>query len=118
MDSMKDSVALVTGGARGIGRAIALRYAQEGAKVLIADIDLEGAKAVAEEIRAAGGSAEACLTDIGQPEQSTAMVARAVARFGRLDVMVNNAGVIRVKRVLDLAPEDWDYVNDVNARGL
>jgi meso-butanediol dehydrogenase/(S,S)-butanediol dehydrogenase/diacetyl reductase len=118
MDSMKDSVALVTGGARGIGRAIALRYAKEGAKVFIADIELAGAQAVADEIRAAGGSAEACLTDIGQPEQSTAMVARAVARFGRLDVMVNNAGVIRVKRLLDLTPEDWDYVNDVNARGL
>ena len=118
MESMKDSVALVTGGARGIGRAIALRYAQEGAAVFVADIDLAGAQAVAGEIRTAGGSADACLTDIGEPKESAAMVARAVARFGRLDVMVNNAGVIRVKRLLDLTPEDWDYNNNVNARGL
>ena len=118
MDSLKGSVALVTGGARGIGRAIALRYAQEGASVFVADVDLAGAKAVAEAIRSAGGSADACLTDIGKPEESAAMVARAVARFGRLDVLVNNAGVIRVKRLLELTPEDWDYNNDVNARGL
>ena len=118
MESLKGLTALVTGGAHGIGRAIANRYAKEGAAVFIADVDLAGAQAVVEAIRAAGGSADACLTDIGQPEDSAAMVARAVARFGRLDVMVNNAGVIRVRRLLDLTPEDWDYNNDVNARGL
>jgi meso-butanediol dehydrogenase/(S,S)-butanediol dehydrogenase/diacetyl reductase len=118
METLKGSVALVTGGARGIGRAIALRYGQAGANVMIADIDHAGAKAVAGEIRAAGGSAEACFTDIGRPEESTAMVARTAERFGRLDVLVNNAGVIRVARLLDLTPEDWDYNNNVNARGL
>ena len=118
MQSLQDSIALVTGGARGIGRAIALRYAQEGAAVFIADVDLAGAQAVARQIQAAGGSADACLTDIGQPEESAAMVAGAVTRFGRLDVMVNNAGVIRVRRLLELTPEDWDYNNNVNARGL
>ena len=118
MENLKDSIALVTGGARGIGRAIALRYGQAGADVMIADIDLAGAQAVAAEIRAAGGSADACLTDIGRPEESTAMVARTVERFGRLDVLVNNAGVIRVTRLLDLTPEDWDFNNNVNARGL
>jgi len=118
MHSLKDSVALVTGGARGIGRAIALRYAQEGAMVLVADVDLAGAQAVAAEIRAAGASADACVTDIGKPEESPAMVARAVERFGRLDVMVNNAGVIRVRPLLELTPDDWDYNNDINARGL
>ncbi len=118
METLQGSVALVTGGARGIGRAIALRYGREGASVFVADIDLAGAEAVAGEIRVAGGSADACLTDIGQPEESAAMVAGAVARFGRLDVMVNNAGVIRVRRLLELTPEDWDYNNNVNARGL
>ncbi len=118
METLKGSVALVTGGARGIGRAIALRYGQAGAEVMIADIDLAGAQAGAAEIRAAGGSADACLTDIGRPEESAAMVARTVERFGRLDVLVNNAGVIRVARLLDLTPEDWDYNNNVNARGL
>ena len=118
MENLKGSVALVTGGARGIGRAIALRYGQAGADVMIADIDLEGAQAVAGEIRAAGGSADACLTDIGRPEESAAMVTGCVDRFGRLDVMVNNAGVIRVGRLLELTPGDWDYNNNVNARGL
>ncbi len=118
MENLKDSIALVTGGARGIGRAIALRYGQAGAEVMIADIDLAGAQAGAAEIRAAGGSADACLTDIGRPEESAAMVARTVERFGRLDVLVNNAGVIRVTRLLDLTPEDWDFNNNVNARGL
>ena len=118
MQSLQGSIALVTGGARGIGKAIALRYAQEGAAVFIADVDLAGAQALAREIQASGGSADACLTDIGEPGESTAMVAQAAARFGRLDLMVNNAGVIRVSRLLDLTPEDWDYNNDVNARGL
>lgn len=118
MESLKGSIALVTGGARGIGKAIALRYAREGAAVFIADIDLAGAQAAAAEIRAAGGNADACHVDIGEPHQSAAMVALAVDRFGRIDVMVNNAGVIRVSRLLDLTPEDWDYNNDVNARGL
>ncbi len=118
MGSLKDSVTLVTGASRGIGRAIALRYAQEGAAVFIADLDLEGAEAVAAQIRASGGSAEACRTDIGEPKESAAMVARAADRFGRIDVMVNNAGVIRVATLLDLTPEDWDYNNDINARGL
>ena len=118
MKNLQDTIALVTGGARGIGRAIALRYAREGAAVFIADVDLAGAQAVAAQIRAAGGSADGCLTDVGQPEESAAMVAQAVSRFGRLDLMVNNAGVIRVSRLLDLTPEDWDFNNDVNARGL
>ena len=118
MESLKGTIALVTGGARGIGRAIALRYGREGAAVFVADIDLAGAQAVAADVRAAGGNADACHVDIGDPQQSVAMVARVVARYGQMDVMVNNAGVIRVSQLLDLTPEDWDYNNDVNARGL
>jgi meso-butanediol dehydrogenase / (S,S)-butanediol dehydrogenase / diacetyl reductase len=110
--------ALVTGGARGIGRAIALRYAREGATVVVADIDEAGAMAVAAEIRAAGGTVDAFRTDIADPKESAAMVERVVARFGRLDVLVNNAGVIRVRPLLEVTPEDWDYMNNVNARGL
>lgn len=118
MSRLASMVTLVTGGGRGIGRAIAIRYAAEGARVAIADIHEANARAVAEEIRAAGGMAEAFLSDVGKPEESARLVADVVARLGRLDVMVNNAGVVRVKALLDVTPEDWDFINDVNARGL
>ena len=118
MAQLQGCIALVTGGARGIGRAIALRYAREGATVVIVDTDAEGAQSVAAEIGALGGKAEAFRVDIGEPAESAGMVARVVERFGRLDVLVNNAGVIRVRPLLELTPEDWDYINNVNARGL
>ena len=118
MGKLDGCIALITGGARGIGRAIALRYAREGATVVVVDIDEEGAHSVAAEIRALGGTADAFRADIGEPKESVAMVARVVERFGRLDVLVNNAGVIRVRPLLEVTPEDWDYINNVNARGL
>lgn len=118
MEKLTGSIALVTGGARGIGRAIAGRYAREGAAVVIADCDEVGAQGAVAEIHAAGGRAEAMQVDIAEPAQSAALVARVVKRHGRLDVLVNNAGVVRVRPVLELTPEDWDYVNNVNARGL
>ena len=118
MGTLNGCVTLVTGGARGIGRAIALRYAREGATVVIADINEAGARGVAEEIRALRGTAEAFHADVGDPKQSIEMVDRLVDRYGRLDVLVNNAGVIRVRALLEVTPEDWDYINGVNARGL
>ena len=118
MRKLEGCCALVTGGARGIGRAIASRFAHEGAKVVVVDINEEGARSVAAEIVAAGGTADAFHADVGDPGQSTAMVAHAAGCFGRLDVLVNNAGVIRVRPLLELSPEDWDYINNVNARGL
>ena len=118
MGTLQGRSALVTGAARGIGRAIALRYAREGAKLTVVDIDEAGAKSVAAEIAALGGTVAAFKVDIGDPAQSVAMVARAVESHGPLDVLVNNAGVIRVRSLLELTPEDWDYINNVNARGL
>jgi meso-butanediol dehydrogenase / (S,S)-butanediol dehydrogenase / diacetyl reductase len=118
MAKLDGCVALVTGSGRGIGRAIALRYACEGATVVGVDLADEGVLAVAGEIRKSGGKADAFRADLREPEQSVAMVARVVERFGRLDVLVNNAGVVRVRPLLELTPEDWDFVNDVNARGL
>ncbi len=118
MDKLKNNVTLVTGSGRGIGRAIALRYAREGASVAVADVDQQSARLVADEIQSAGGTAAAFAADLSEPEQSIAMVKRVVERFGRIDVLVNNAGVVRVRPLLELTPEDWDFVNDVNARGL
>ena len=118
MGKLDGCVALVTGSGRGIGRAIALRYAREGATVVAVDLAEDSVHAVAGEIRKAGGKADAFRADLREPEQSAAMVARVVERFGRLDVLVNNAGVVRVRPLLELTPEDWDFINDVNARGL
>jgi meso-butanediol dehydrogenase / (S,S)-butanediol dehydrogenase / diacetyl reductase len=118
MKPLEGVVTLVTGGGRGIGAAIALRYAREGANVVVTDLDEANASAVAEQARASGVEADAFVTDVREPEQSAAMIARVVERFGRLDVLVNNAGVIRVRPVLETSPEDWDHVQSVNARGL
>jgi len=118
MSSLEGRAALITGAGRGIGRAMALRFAREGAQVVVSDLDEATARGVAEEIRSAGGAAEGLRADAGDPQASVAMVERAVERFGRLDVLVNNAGVIRVRPLLDTTPEDWDFINDVNARGL
>jgi len=118
MGRLDGCVALVTGGARGIGRAIAMRYAREGATLAVLDLDERAAGAAAEEMRALGVKADGFAANVAHPEQSAAAVERAVARFGRIDVLVNNAGVIRVRPLLELTPEDWDFVNDVNARGL
>lgn len=118
MGVLDGRAALITGGGRGIGRAYALRFAAEGARVVVADVDAANAEAVAAEVSAAGGESLALTVDVAKPEQSAVMVERAVSRFGRLDVMINNAGVVRVRPLLDLTPADWDYVMDVNARGL
>jgi len=118
MNRLDGCIALVTGAGRGIGAAIALRYAREGATIVVADLDEESAHAVAEQVRALGRDAAALAVDVREPAQTGTMIARVVERFGRLDVMVNNAGVIRVRPLLDTTPEDWDFIQSVNARGL
>ena len=118
MGKLEQTITLVTGGGRGIGRAIALRYARDGATVVVADIDEGNAQAVVKEARALGATAEALQVDVAQPAQSVTMIERTIQRFGRLDVLVNNAGVVRVRPLLEITPDDWDFVNDINAKGL
>ena len=108
-------VALVTGAARGIGRAIAAAYAAEGAVLALADLDADGAAAAA---RALGDGAVALPVDLAVPAQASAVVERAVAALGRIDVLVNNAGILRLGRVGDIAVEEWDLVFAVNARAV
>ncbi len=90
--SLEGKVAVVIGASRGIGRAIALRFAQAGAKVVVSSRKLEGVQAVADEIRAAGGEALAVQAHVGRPDDMAALVTQTVEAFGRVDVAVNNAG--------------------------
>jgi len=89
---LKDKVAIITGSARGMGRVFAKRFAKEGAKVTVCDI-LDG-NPVAEEIKAAGGEAMALKTDVSNEKETAEMVKKTVDRFGRIDILVNNAAII------------------------
>ena len=114
---LEGKAALVTGGARGIGRAIALALAREGADVAVCDIDLDGAKEVARQISALGRRALALKADISKREETKRMVEEIVARFGKIDILVNNAGIIRRGTFEEHTEEDWDRVIAVNLKG-
>jgi meso-butanediol dehydrogenase/(S,S)-butanediol dehydrogenase/diacetyl reductase len=119
MGKLDNKTVVVTGGGRGIGRGIATRLAQEGANVVIADIDADGATAAAAAIASATGSAAlgvAC--DVTERAGQQAAIATAVERFGRLDIMFNNAGISQTARFLDTTEEDYDRIMRVNARGV
>ena len=118
MKKLDGCVALITGAGRGIGAAMALRYAREGATVVVVDLDEANARTVAEQVRELGAEADAFVVDVREPAQCAAMISRVVDQFGRLDVLVNNAGVIRVRSLLNTTPEDWDFIQAVNTRGL
>jgi NAD(P)-dependent dehydrogenase (short-subunit alcohol dehydrogenase family) len=115
---LKDRVAIVTGGARGNGLAIAKGFAQEGAHVLLADIDLEKAEASAQEIRDLGVRAIAVRTDVSDRTSVEEMADRAYAEFGRVDILVSNAGIIGRLPFLDTTDEEWDRVMNVNFKGV
>ncbi len=100
--------AIVTGGGRGIGRETAMRLAEAGARLTIADMDEASAQSVANEIIAKGGSAAAVRTDVTRPEDALQMATRAIATNGRIDILVNNAAVWTSKLFKDLTPQDYD----------
>jgi glucose 1-dehydrogenase len=119
---LKDKSVVVTGGASGIGRAIARLFAAEGARVVVGDLNetpLEGGRPTVELIAEAGGEAVFRRCDVSAWADVDALVGLAVARFGALDVMVNNAATRgQGKPLLETTPEDWDHVMAVNARGV
>ncbi len=115
---LKDKVAVVTGAASGIGRAIAAGLAKEGAKVVIADINEEGAKAAAAQITADGHEAIAVKTDVSEEAQVDAMVKAAVDTFGTLDIMICAAAVKESVPMLESTLEQWDRTLAVNLRGV
>ena len=114
---LKDKVAIVTGGGRGNGRAIALGFAREGAHVVIADINQETAETVAQEIRDLDRQALALWVDVTDRASVEKMVEQAWTELGRVDILVNNAGVIGRVPFLEVSEEEWDRVLDINLKG-
>ena len=111
-------VAIVTGSGRGLGRAIARAMAGAGARVVVCDVEETDAGETVRSIHEAGGTASLCLADVSSGEQVRALVQHAVNVFGRLDVLVNNAGRTGQSPFLDMTEEDWDRVLDTNLRGV
>ncbi|GBC77543.1 Pyridoxal 4-dehydrogenase [bacterium HR08] len=118
MSRLSGRVAIVTGAGRGIGRAYARRLAAEGARVVIAEIQFTNAQRVAEEIAAAGGQALALHTNVADWESVRQMAEQTVARFGRIDILVNNAAIMDVKPWDQWTSEEWDAIFSVNVKGL
>ena len=112
---LKDKVAIVTGGARGIGEAIARAYVEEGAKVVIADVEIAKGEELAESI---GGAAIAVRLDVRDKDQIAAAVAKAVETFGGVDILVNNAGVFNMGPIAEATEADFDRQFGINVRGL
>jgi 3-oxoacyl-[acyl-carrier protein] reductase len=115
---LSGKVALVTGAANGIGRAIAGALAAEGACVYLADLDEAAATSAAEEMRAAGRAAQGAGLDVGDPDSVRQTFSGVLAREGRLDILVNSAGILRTSPLRDSTLEDWELLSRVNVGGV
>ena len=118
MQGFQDKVAIVTGGASGIGRAVCEKMGQRGARLIVADINEEGTREVAEAISAAGGKAQATLLDVTRRDEVKNLVTETANRYGRLDYMFNNAGVGVLGDERDKTDEHWQKIFDVNLNGV
>ena len=117
--SLEGKVALVTGGSSGIGRATSLTFAREGAKVVVADVDIEGGDETVRRIRKAGGEAVFVKTDVSKHAEVNALIDKAVQTYGRLDYAFNNAGIEGpTVSTVDHTEEEWDSVIDINLKGV
>lgn len=115
---LEGRVAIITGAGRGIGRATALLFAQEGARVVVAARSAQELDELVAEIEAAGGQAVGVPTDLRDKAQVERLVATALERFGQVDILFNNAGVARHGYIVDITEEDWDLTFDVNVKGV
>jgi 3-oxoacyl-[acyl-carrier protein] reductase len=114
---LKDKVALITGGAQGIGRAVALLLAEHGADIAVSDVNLEKAEETAGEIRGLGRKSLAVKANVANSEDVEQLVRSLLKEFGRIDILVNNAGIAKDKLILRMTDEDWDAVLNVNLKG-
>jgi len=117
MKTLENKIALVTGAARGIGRAIAVQLAADGADVALCDVQADWLEETAAAVRGLGRRAECYAMDVADGAAVGAAVARAAADFGRLDILVNNAGITRDTLLIRMSEEDWDRVLDINLKG-
>ena len=115
---LKNKVALVSGGATGVGGAASRLFASEGSRVVVLDINASAAQATAQAIRAQGGEALCVVADVSQAAQVDAAVATALQHFGRIDVLFNHAGSIVVKPFLETTEDDWDHLTAVNVKSM
>jgi 3-oxoacyl-[acyl-carrier protein] reductase len=117
MPDLKGKTVIVTGGAQGIGKAIAMKLAGSGADIAVGDVVLESAQKTAEEIQKLGVNAHAFFLDVSQFDKVEEFVRQVMEKFGHIDVLVNNAGVTRDKLIMKMQPEDWDFVLRINLTG-
>jgi 3-oxoacyl-[acyl-carrier protein] reductase len=117
MGRLESKACIVTGAGRGIGRAVALAFAREGAKLVVNDVDADAADAVAKEIAEMGASAVTNNSPIGSVESADALLATALESYGDVDVLVNNAGILRDKMLHNMSEEDFDLVIKVHLKG-
>lgn len=115
---LKDKVAIVTGAGRGIGEATAKKFAVEGAKVVVADINENDINRVVEGIKAEGGEAVGLVVDVTQRDKVDEMVEKSIETFGSLDIIVNNAGITADNTLLKMTEDQWDRVIQVNLKGV
>ncbi len=114
---LADKNVVITGGAQGMGAAIAEHYAEQGAKICVTDVNLDGCAQVVERIKAKGGTAIACKVNVTERSEVKAAIAAAVDAFGSINVMLNNAGINKPMMFLDVTEENWHQIMNVNALG-
>lgn len=115
---LKGKVSIITGSAAGIGKATALKFAQEGAKVVVCDMNMAGVEAVVNEIKEAGGEAAGYQVNVCDPATIAAMVSDVKAKWGRIDTLVNNAGIIKDAQLVKMTEDQFDAVIAVNLKGV
>jgi NAD(P)-dependent dehydrogenase (short-subunit alcohol dehydrogenase family) len=114
---LRGKSAVVTGAAKGIGRATAELFAREGARLVITDVDEDGLAKLQKQLASNEAEIETVVGDVSVPEEARRMIGRCVERYGRIEVLVANAGLIPLNNVVEATPEDWDRVMAVDGRG-